>query len=391
MRRLRILRAARRGRGIGRRRGTGCDRRMCIAHIRHRRGCGRMHGIHCIRVQPSGGGVGRTRDIDRIPHVRERGGEERRRDAELDEPGRREVLAGVAAAVRLVADAFAAQPFAAEAVLVAAAAVLEEAALVHRAAGGEGRAPDERGGHPHPSPSRAGGARVVVHLPAGPGAVPLVRRAHLVPHGPADGVAEVAQRVQRLQRPHRIPEPRGQPVPGGVDGGLGAGACRLGALRVPRAVGGGPRQPVARVRGERRQQPVQPPRRGDAPALQQHADVRLRPAHQPVERRGGAARVREPQPVHPAGFRERRLRRRVRVVRDGEQVHGRGDRAAHALQRGPEARRLGVHDEPHGDPHPHRHASGAGDARRSRFSTMASPSPSSSAAPHSAVHRRVTP
>src|SRR5207249_135861 len=136
--------------------------------------------------------------------------------------GGREVLAGVAAAVGLVAGALPTQAQSAERVLVAAAAGLEAARLLVAPARGEGRAGDVGGAGPDAAPAGTRGADVVVHLPAWSQAVALVgpadRLDDLAPHG----VAEIGQAVERLQRARHCAE---------APGDLGGGARQIGGCR----------------------------------------------------------------------------------------------------------------------------------------------------------------
>src|SRR5262249_6943781 len=122
-------------------------------------------------------------------------------DLDVDQIARREMLACIAATVRLVdsANALAAQAEPAEFVLVAALAGVEVGGLVALPAPCGSTSEDVRRGRPHPTEPCTLGPNRVVHLPARTKRIALVGRANCLHHVPTNRVTKVRQRVERLE------------------------------------------------------------------------------------------------------------------------------------------------------------------------------------------------
>ena len=189
------------------------------------------------------------------------------RQAHGEQGGGREVLTCFAPAVVLVPGPQPVQAQAAEAVLVQAAGAPHLPGIGGAAPPGR-RVPVGIGGaHPHPAEASPGGPDVVVHLPAGPGAVLLVSPADCLDDLAPDGQAEVSQAMQWFERANRPAEAlagqRGGP------GDVRRARAAEGGLLVPRSVGGGTGQPRPRL-GERRHQQRQAPRPEHGAALNEN-------------------------------------------------------------------------------------------------------------------------
>jgi hypothetical protein len=268
---------------------------------------------------------------------------DRQRLADPDQRWRRELRAVVAPAVRLVAPGLAAQPARAELVLVAPFARLEPPRLVGPPPGRHRRAMHIRRAGPHSGEPRARRADAVVHLPARPPPVALVRRADQLDRRAPRRKAEVRQAVQRRQRPHRITKSRSRRARRRRDRRLALPRAAKRRLLTPRQVGRRPRQPDPRRR-DRRDQELQRPRPQHRAALQQHDHVRVGPRDQPVPARRRPPRLGGPQLRQRAQPRPRQ-RRTGRLVRPiGQQHHRRPGRVRpQARQRRAQPLGLAVH------------------------------------------------
>ena len=269
----------------------------------------------------------------------------RRSKPQLDEFGWSEVLARVAAAVLLVRRRLAAEAQAAVAVLVAASARLEVRGFLVPPAPCERRAVDVRAADPDPAEPRTRRAHVEVHLPARAEPVALVGRADRVDDLAADGVAEVRERVERLQRARLDAEPL-------CDVARGRGRIALSpgdALLVPGQIRGRPGEPVARIGVESREQPLEPVGRDDAAALEQDEDVRVAPRGEPVEAGRDSAWFRRRVEPDTTQREQRRGRRRVGTVPEHDELVRRSGVALEAPERRLQAGQLLVHVDAHAD------------------------------------------
>jgi len=242
------------------------------------------------------------------------------------------MLARFTAAVRFVGRTLAAQPKGAELVLVAALRVVETGGFLATPSLGHRRAVDVRGARPHRLKTRSCGADVVVHLPARTSAIFLICRTDGLDHSPFDRVAEVGEAVKRRQR---VPLPlislfrlRRSPC----DLGFAPSSRRKHGLRVPPAVGGRADERISRVGVERGNHHVEPARRHDGAAFEQHDQIRVGCSGKTVEARGRAYRTFAEQLTVFASLPERRTRISVRRIGDEQDLTRRRRALAHAVE-----------------------------------------------------------
>src|SRR5262245_9813571 len=172
--------------------------------------------------------------------------------------GGSEVRALISPAMRTVIGFGAAQPRSTEIVLIKPLAGCKAPGFVQPATRSEWGAPDESGAGPHPAPSGPRRANVVIHLPARPQPIILIRRADLVDHLAPHGVTEVRQTVERLQRPALIAEPLGCFPRRARNLGHRATGVRKNSLFIPGVIRGGTGKTIGRIGVERHDQPFKP-------------------------------------------------------------------------------------------------------------------------------------
>src|ERR1041385_5010380 len=117
---------------------------------------------------------------------------------------RSKVTAGVAAAMGAVIILFTTQARTAELVLVDMLACFEAARFFHTAARGKWRAMYVSGAGPNTAPPGPRGANVVIHFPARPERVSLIRATNGFNHFTPDCVTEIGETIQRFERAHLV-------------------------------------------------------------------------------------------------------------------------------------------------------------------------------------------
>src|ERR1051325_8311491 len=117
---------------------------------------------------------------------------------------RSKVTAGVAAAMGAVIIPFTTQARTAKLVLIEMLARFEAARFFHTAARGKWAAMHVSGADPNAAPAGPRGANVVIHFPARPERVSLIRATNGFNHFTADCVTEIGEAIQRLERAHVI-------------------------------------------------------------------------------------------------------------------------------------------------------------------------------------------
>jgi hypothetical protein len=143
---------------------------------------------------------------------------------------------------------------------------------------------DVRLRNPHTDETGARGANVVIHLPARPETVRLVRRADRLDHFAPNQVTKIRQAVERRQRSGPVYTADGELLgdPGNLVGRVAPRVQPL-PLLVPAPVRGGTRETVRRIGRQPGQQPLEPRPRDQRSTLEQQNRSAFRLGDQPVE------------------------------------------------------------------------------------------------------------
>src|ERR1041385_144495 len=234
--------------------------------------------------------------------------------------------------MRTIVSLLAAQSGAAELVLIKLLAGFESPRFLQSAALGERRPMDIRCANPDTAPAGPRGANVVIHFPARPERISLVRGADRFDHLTTHDVTEISETIKRLERAHFLPESllclrnRKRHVVFTRSG------AREYALLVPAVVGRGTCESILTIVIESPQQMFQPTSANSGSAFEQHDYFRLRICREPIETgcRADAVATGNYRGINP---RQELSGSRVRIIGNHDDFNSRTRRLLQTVER----------------------------------------------------------